>query len=118
MLINQAVNALKPSLAILDWGIGGMDFYRIFKKNYPKVGLCYFSDAGNPPYGKQQRAQLALRLCDIVEFLRQQGISHLVVACNAMSTVLPYWSLSVDMNDFQLTGVIEPTISAIPSMTS
>jgi len=48
-----------------------------------------------------------------VEFLRNQGISHLVVACNAMSTVLPYWSINGAAMDFHITGVIQPTISAV-----
>jgi glutamate racemase len=103
----------KPTLAILDWGIGGMDFYRIFKEHYPETGVCYFSDSGAVPYGKQQKGQLAQRLDHMIKFLKPQGISRLVVACNAMSTVLPELAQRESMKDFQITGVIEPAISAV-----
>jgi len=53
MLINNDMEDLQPTFAILDWGIGGMEFYRLFKENYPDVGVCYFSDASSLPYGKQ-----------------------------------------------------------------
>lgn len=105
----EAKMSTKPSLAVLDWGIGGIDFYRIFKEKYPEVGICYLSDAGATPYGKQTREQLTERLSRVIGFLRRQGVTHLIVACNAMSTVLH----DVALKDFQITGVIEPTISAV-----
>jgi len=111
MLVNQAHSALKPTLAVLDWGIGGMDFYRIFKQNYPQVSLCYFSDSGSVPYGKQQKEQLILRLSQVACFLKHRGVSHLVVACNAMSTVLP--ETLPHIKDVAVTGVIEPALSAV-----
>lgn len=113
MLINQAEDVSRPTLAILDWGIGGIDFYRIFKEKYPEVGVCYLSDSGDVPYGKQNKEELIERLCSIVEFLRQLGVSHLVVACNAMSTVLPAVLFRENTKDIQITGVIEPTITAV-----
>jgi glutamate racemase len=100
-------------LAILDWGIGGIDFYRILKKNNPGAGVCYFSDAGAVPYGKQQKGQLLRRLGLVTEFLKRQGTSHLVVACNAMSTVLPEAEQSGGIAGLHITGVIEPTLSAV-----
>lgn len=102
----------RPSLAILDWGIGGMDFYRLFKSKYPDIGICYLSDSGSIPYGKQTKEQLSQRLDRVVEFLQTQGVTSLVVACNAMSTVLPSWSKAGSPRGFHITGVIEPTISS------
>jgi hypothetical protein len=71
---------------------GGMGFYRLFKNYYPDVTVCYFSDAGAVPYGRQQKAQLKKRLYSIVTFLKDRQIIYLVIACNAMSTVLPFWT--------------------------
>lgn len=117
MVANSGENMLTPALAILDWGIGGIDFYRIFKERYPKASICYISDSGAIPYGKQQKEQLRQRLTLIVNFLKQRGVSRLVVACNAMSTVLPDMPGFETMADFQVTGVIGPAVSAVLAHT-
>lgn len=75
-------------LAILDWGIGGMGYYKLFKKLHPKASVFYFSDTGALPYGKQSRTQLKKRLQLIADFLHDQGATHLVIACNAASSAL------------------------------
>jgi glutamate racemase len=112
MSIKDNEHASRPTLAILDWGIGGMGFYNLFKEKYPYVAVCYFSDSGSTPYGKQRKGQLVQRLGIITDYLRIQGVTHMVVACNAMSTILPYWLLEEKNRDFHITGVILPTLSA------
>jgi glutamate racemase len=90
-----------------------MDFYRIFKARYPETGVLYISDAGAVPYGKQSKAELLERLGRVAAFLGLQGVSRLVVACNAMSTVLPGAVGLPALKDIGITGVIEPTLSAV-----
>jgi len=109
----KSMHPPKPSLAVLDWGIGGMGFYRLFKESYPDAGICYLSDSGSTPYGKQKKEELLQRLERISCFLKSRGITHLVVACNAMSTILPFWHLRKSDSAIQVTGVILPTLSAI-----
>ena len=77
------------TLGILDWGIGGVAFYAAFKARFPEVGVVYLSDAGCPPYGCLNAGELEARLAVVAPRLARAGVTRLVVACNAMSTVLP-----------------------------
>jgi len=94
-------------LGILDWGIGGVGFYALARARLPELPVVYWSDAGAVPYGKQAPADLARRLVAIARWLkREAGVTHLAIACNAASSVLP----RIDLEDDRLpriTGVIE-----------
>ncbi len=94
----------------MDFGIGGMSFYRMFKEAYPHVSVLYFSDSGYIPYGTLSGQELEDRLRAIIAFLMGQGLHSLVVACNAMSTILDEPFLS-SYPDFPLWGVIDSTLS-------
>lgn len=99
-------------LGILDWGIGGVGFYALARARLPELPVVYWSDAGAVPYGKQAPADLAQRLVAIARWLkREEGVTHLAIACNAASSVLP----GIDPGDETLpamTGVIEHSVRA------
>lgn len=104
-----------PKVAIIDWGIGGISFYRILKAHYTTLPVVYFSDSGTTPYGKQSRSQLRARLINIIHYLNNRGTEYLVVACNAMSTILPHIENKNLPKNFRLTGVITHTIKTLQS---
>jgi len=99
-------------LGILDWGIGGVGFYAMARARLPKLPVVYWSDAGTVPYGKQAPAELARRFVAISRWLkREAGVTHLAVACNAASSILP----AIDLRDEtlpEITGVIEHGVRA------
>jgi len=76
-------------LAIIDWGIGGISIYKLVKE---QLGLpvTYFSDTGATPYGKMTRPELVARLNQVIAFLKDRGVTHLVIGCNAASTAIPF----------------------------
>jgi glutamate racemase len=76
-------------IGVVDWGIGGLGFFKLLRERHPRLPLVYVSDAGETPYGKLPASHLAARLRQIGAFMRSQGVTHLVVACNAASTALP-----------------------------
>lgn len=94
-------------LGILDWGIGGVDFFRRLRSAHATVPVVYFSDSGATPYGKLPRAQLVTRLEQVIAALGKRGVTHVVVACNGASTVLPDLA-----SPFPIHGVIEAGIRA------
>jgi len=75
-------------LGILDWGIGGISIYRLVRERLG-VPVVYFSDTGATPYGKMAATELSQRLDTVIGFLKQRGVSHLVIGCNAASTAIP-----------------------------
>lgn len=102
----------KFDVALLDWGIGGTGFYKLMKKDFPALRVLYFSDTGAVPYGRLSRLELTQRLETIIGYLLQRGIPQLIVACNAMSSVLGLFEKKLQSKypQFSLTGVIQPTL--------
>jgi glutamate racemase len=100
------------TLGILDWGIGGVAFYAAFKARFPEVGVVYLSDAGCPPYGCLNAGELEARLAVVAPRLARAGVTRLVVACNAMSTVLPRHS-AAGLGFEQVCGVIDSAVKAV-----
>jgi len=93
-------------LAIIDWGIGGMGFYREWIKHIGESSILYFSDSGFTPYGRLSQQDLTSRLNRVIEMLvREHSITHIVIACNAASSVIEHLSIP----DITVTGIINPT---------
>jgi glutamate racemase len=80
---------LPVTLGVLDWGIGGYGFVRRLLDGHPRADFVYLSDAGFTPYGQVPARALRARVELAARFLAELGASHLVVACNAASTVVP-----------------------------
>lgn len=105
-------------LGILDWGIGGVGFYALAQARLPDVPVVYWSDAGAVPYGKQAPAELSRRLVAIARWLkREAGVTHLAIACNAASSVLPTIALEHETLP-EITGVIEHGVRAALQQTA
>lgn len=100
------------TLGILDWGIGGVEFFTAFKARFPDVEVVYLSDAGCTPYGRLSARDLEARLVAIAPRLAQVGVTRLVVACNAMSTILPSHP-AAELGFERLCGVIESAVKAV-----
>jgi glutamate racemase len=100
------------TLAVVDWGIGGLGFYRLLAERHPGVPVVYLSDTGYPPYGKVPRRELAARVdCVLHQVREMHGAEHAVVACNAASTVLR--DLEISREGMRVTGVIAPALAAL-----
>ncbi len=97
----------QPSLAIIDWGIGGIGLYARLKALRPHIAITYFSDTGAVPYGRMSRPELVARLEAVIAHLRAQGTTHLLIGCNAASTAIPF----LDDGDITIEGVIESALS-------
>jgi glutamate racemase len=93
-------------LGIIDWGIGGIGIYKLVKEQIPGTGVLYFSDTGATPYGKMKRRELAARVDAVIEFLKEKGMTRLVIGCNAASTSIP----DLLPHDIPIEGVIAPAI--------
>ena len=94
-------------LGIIDWGIGGISIYKLIKE---ELGLpvVYFSDTGATPYGKMKRAELTSRLNKVVAFLKDRGVTHLVIGCNAASTAIPF----LTDQGIKIEGMIDNAVAA------
>jgi len=99
-------------LGIIDWGIGGISVNKLIKSRLGQIPVLYFSDTGATPYGKMSQSELVTRLNKLAGFLGSQGVTHLVLGCNAASTALPFLSL----NGMRVEGVINSAIRVTRKM--
>lgn len=93
-------------LGIIDWGIGGISIHKLIRERIGPVPTIYFSDTGVTPYGRMTRAELVSRLNTVIEYLRAQGVTHLVIGCNAASTAIPF----LNARGIEIAGVIESAV--------
>jgi glutamate racemase len=99
-------------LGIVDWGIGGMGFYTCFKARFPGVAVTYLSDTGVAPYGRQSARELRARFALLAGRFVEAGVPRLVVACNAMSSVLPAAASGTGGLE-AVTGVVAAGVEAV-----
>lgn len=109
-LLASLKNKQLPRICVMDWGIGGMGFFSMFKKQNPKIPVLYLSDTGFTPYGIATKNQLEKRLGTIVRFCEFNKITHLVIACNAMSSILAQFK---NRTAIHITGVIVPAVEVL-----
>jgi len=75
-------------LAFFDSGLGGLTVLHEALKQMPHEQYLYFADSDHAPYGIQSTAAIKTLVFDAVDFLIQQDLKALVVACNTATSVV------------------------------
>jgi glutamate racemase len=91
-------------IGICDYGIGGIGLYKLIRSK-TTADIIYFSDSGYTPYGKVHEPELKERLDKVINYFSTLGVSHVAVACNAASTVIP--------KSQNIIGIIEHGINLV-----
>ncbi len=94
------------SIGIFDSGVGGLTVFKEIASLLPGENLIYLGDTARVPYGTKSVETVCRYALEAAEFLVDQGVKLLVVACNTASAV----ALPQLRERFQLPviGVIEP----------
>jgi len=94
------------AIGIFDSGIGGLTVAREIFRLLPNENAVYFGDTGRYPYGPRSPEIVRRFARQDVNFLIEQGVKFIVVACNTAS------SLALDyikrIYNVPMLGVIEP----------
>jgi glutamate racemase len=102
-------------IGVFDSGIGGLTVARAIMQRLPRESIVYFGDTARLPYGPKGAETVQRYSREVAQFLRNEGIKALVVACNtATAHALP---LLQDEFDFPVVGVIEPGARAAARAT-
>ena len=101
----MAANPQLP-IGIFDSGIGGLTVVRALCRVLPREDLVYLGDTARVPYGTKSPSTVVRFACEDTQFLLQQHVKAVVVACNTCSA----WALPVLEKKFKLPifGVILP----------
>ncbi|MGQ5522281.1 glutamate racemase [Chitinimonas sp. PSY-7] len=74
-------------IGVFDSGIGGLTVTRALMERLPFEDIVYFGDTARVPYGVKSVATIEQFTQQIVDFLMQQEVKVLVIACNTISAV-------------------------------
>lgn len=97
-------------IGIFDSGVGGLTVVRQIHRLLPHEDLVYLGDTARVPYGTKSPGTVIRFACEDTQFLIQQNVKAVVVACNTASA----WALPTLEKYFPipLFGVIAPGAEA------
>jgi len=94
------------AIGVFDSGVGGLTVFKELERLFPDETLIYLGDTARVPYGIRSPETVTRYSLEAAQFLRDQQIKLLVVACNSASSVaLP--ALAAE-NGIPIVGVILP----------
>lgn len=76
----------KP-IGVFDSGVGGLTVVRALMERLPNENIIYFGDTARVPYGVKSRNTIIEYTTQIVDFLLQNEVKALVIACNTIAAV-------------------------------
>jgi glutamate racemase len=102
-------------IGLFDSGVGGLTVLREVLRQLPEESTVYFGDTARVPYGSKSRDVITRFSLEIAQFLLQEKVKMIVVACNTASAfALPTLRSRFDV---PMIGVIEPGSQAAISGT-
>ncbi|OGR90975.1 MAG: glutamate racemase [Elusimicrobia bacterium RIFCSPLOWO2_01_FULL_59_12] len=97
-------------IGMFDSGVGGLTVLREVMAQLPRESTVYFGDTARVPYGSKSRDVIVRFSLEIGQFLIQEKVKMIVVACNTASAfALPALSSKFDL---PIVGVIAPGAQA------
>jgi glutamate racemase len=105
----------KAPVGVFDSGIGGLTVAQEVIRQLPHESVIYFGDTARVPYGPKSPDTVRRYSREIAEFLREQGVKSIVIACNTATA----HALSAlrDELDMPVIGVVEPGARAAVAAT-
>ena len=94
-------------IGVFDSGVGGLTVLRALRQRLPNEQFIYLGDTARLPYGTKSGASVLRYSIQAAEFLVDQGIKYLVIACNTASSVAVE-ALRERFAPMPVIGVIEP----------
>ena len=74
-------------IGIFDSGLGGLTVLKALKDLFPNESFIYFGDTAHLPYGTKSQQIIIEYSNQICDFLNQQNVKLIVVACNTASAL-------------------------------
>jgi glutamate racemase len=81
------VSPFQGAIGVFDSGVGGLSVLRAIHAALPHEHLVYVADSGNAPYGDQSEAHITQRTLTVGNWLAEQGVKGITIACNTATVV-------------------------------
>ncbi len=75
-------------IGIFDSGVGGLTVARAILDQLPNESTLYIGDTARGPYGPRPLAEVRTFALETLDFLVEQGVKALVIACNTASAAM------------------------------
>lgn len=95
----------RKKIGVLDSGVGGLTVVKELEKLMPNEDIVYFGDNKNCPYGNRTADDIVGLTRKMIEFLKDQEVKVVAVACNTISSLIDRYGNDYD---FPVFGIIEP----------
>jgi len=102
-------------IGILDSGVGGLSIWREIVKELPNESTIYIADSLNCPYGERSEEEIYDLAKRLVQFLIEQKVKLIVVACNTI-TVFCIDKLRADFLNVPIVGTV-PVVKTAAEQT-
>lgn len=93
-------------IGIFDSGVGGLTVLRELYRQLPNESILYFGDTARLPYGNRSQAEILQFVREILNWMQQQGVKMVIMACNT-SSALALEMVRSEYN-FPILGLILP----------
>lgn len=94
-------------IGVFDSGVGGLTVVKKIIEMLPNENIIYFGDTARFPYGTKSAARLQSFVIEIVNFLSEQDVKFIVIACNSASAAA--LKSVQELFSIPIIGVIEPS---------
>lgn len=81
------IGEIEMRIGFFDSGIGGITVLYEAIKMLPNEDYIYYADTLNVPYGTKPKDEVKKYILNAIEFIIQQGVKAIVVACNTATSV-------------------------------
>ena len=75
------------SIGIFDSGVGGLTVLKEVRNVLPNEKIIYLGDTARVPYGEKTKDLIVRYSKQIVEFLIEEKVDAIVVACNTATSL-------------------------------
>ena len=75
-------------IGIFDSGVGGLTVARAILDQLPNESTIYIGDTARGPYGPRPLAEVREFALETLDFLVEQGVKAIVIACNTASAAM------------------------------
>lgn len=102
-------------IGVMDSGVGGLTVVSEIWRQLPRERILFYGDSSRCPYGDRPREEIAAFTFRALDFLVEQGVKMLVIACNTATAVC--LEEARVRYDVPVVGVISPGARAAIAAT-
>ncbi len=94
-------------IGMLDSGVGGLTIVKAVQQSFPQLDIVFIGDNARAPYGSRSKIEIQMFSEQLMQFLLEQGVDLIVIACNTISTL--HLQDFEDKFNLPVIGIIFPT---------